>query len=323
MAVGNTNFSTLITTTLQNLPGDIFDNVVTNNAALYLLQKKGNVKIVSGGRQFTQALIYAANNTFQARGKYDTIATTIQDNATRSTWDIKNVNGSVAISDIEIAMNAGDKEKLIDLAEEKKQEAEIAMTEVMGDQIFNTSFGANDLDSIPKIISTTVSVDTNSVGGIDSSASGQDYWRNYVHASAVTGFGTSQEGLTKMDLTLNGCTFGRMGPKAIITTKAIFSLYQVALTQNARYSDMELGDAGFKNLQYATLPVMFDDNCVADRMYFIDTDSLKLQILAQQNMKSTGFMQSHTQLIQIMLMNVSCNLTCGSRRTQGVLRITG
>lgn len=324
MAVGNTNFSTLITTTLQNLPGDLFDNVVTNNSSLYLLQKKGNVKIVAGGRQFTQALIFAQNSTFRARGKYETIDTTIQDNATRSTWDIKNINGSVAISNIEIAMNAGDKEKLIDLAEEKKMEAEIAMTEIMGDQVFNTSFGSNDLDSIPKIISTTVSTDTNSVGGIDSSATGQEFWRNYVYATAVTAFGTAQAGLNAMDLTLNGCTFGRMGPKAIITTKAIFTLYQLALTQNARYTDMALADAGFKNLQYATLPVMFDDNCPSGRMYFIDTDSLKLQILAQQNMKSTEFMQSHTQLIQLMLMNVSCNLTCGSRRTNGVIAsITG
>ena len=324
MAVGNSNFTTLLTTTLSNLPSDIFDNVVTNNALLYLLKKKENVKIVSGGHQFTQPLIFAANSTFGVIGKYDPIPTTVQENATRSQWPVKIVAGSVAISDLEISMNSGDREKLIDLAEEKIMEAEIGMSEIMGDQVFNTSFGANELDSLPKIISTTVSTDTNSVGGIDSSATGQTYWRNYVYSTAVSAFGTSQAGLNAMDTTLNAATFGRMGPTAIITTKAVFTLYQLALTTNARYSSMEIGDAGFKTLQYATLPVMFDDNCPSGRMYFVDTNSLRLQILSKGNNKKTELLQSHTQLLKLMLMNTYCNITCGSRRTQAVIAsITG
>ncbi len=324
MASGNTNFTTLLTTTLSNLPSDLFDNVVTNNALLYLLKKKENIKVVSGGHQFTQPLIFAANNTFGAISKYDPVPTTIQDNATRSQWAIKVIAGSVAISDVEIAMNAGNREKLIDLAEEKIQEAEIGMSEIMGDQVFNTTFGANELDSLPKIISTTVSADTNSVGGIDSSATGQTFWRNYVYGTAVSAFGTSQAGLNAMDTTLNAATFGRQGPTAIITTKAVFTLYQLALTTNARYSSMEVGDAGFKTLQYATLPVMFDDNCPAGRMYFVDTNSLNLQVLSKGNNKKTEMMHSHTQLVQLMLMSTYCNLTCGSRRTQAVIAsITG
>lgn len=324
MAVGNTNFNTLITTTLQNLPSDIFDNVVTNNALLYLLKKKENIKVVTGGRQFTQPILYAKNSTFAARAKSDSIATTYQDNATRSVWDIKIINGSVAIYDLELAMNNGDREKIIDLLEEKLMEAETAMTEVMGDQVFNTTFGGNDFDSIPKIITSTVSVDTNSVGGIDSSATGQDYWQNQIYATAVTAFGTAQAGLNAMDTLLNLCTFGRQGPTAIITTKAIYTLYQLALTTNARYTSMELADAGFRTLQYATLPVMFDDNCPTGRMYFIDTNSLRLQVLSRGNMKKTELMHSHTQELQLMQYSFYGNLTCGSRRTQGLIRsITG
>lgn len=326
MAVGSTNFSTLITTTLQNLPGDLFDNVTTNNALLYLLKKAGNVKIVGGGRSFTHPLIFQQNSTFAARAKYDTIDTTVQDNATRANYNIKIIDGSVAISTLELAMNAGDREKLIDLAEEKKMEAEIGMSQVLASQLFNTAVtdaSTNNLDSLPYLISETPSLQTD-VGGIDSSAAGQTYWRNQIYATAVTAFGTSQAGLNAMDTLLNLATFGTQGPTCIITTKAIFTLYQLALTANVRYTAMDLGDAGFKALQYATIPVVFDDSCPAGDMFFVDTNSMKLQILAQGNMKSTKFMQSHTQLVELMLMYVFCNLTCGSRRTQGKINsITG
>src|SRR3990167_524940 len=107
---GNTNFSTLVTTTLQNFGKEIFDNVITNNVLLNILKSSGNIKVFSGGRQFTHPLRHAQSNTFAARGQYEAIPLTIQDHITRSTWSIRIVDGSVAVSQLELAMNAGDKE---------------------------------------------------------------------------------------------------------------------------------------------------------------------------------------------------------------------
>ena len=320
---GNTSFSTLITTTLQNLPGDVFDAVVTNNALLNVLKKAGNIKIVSGGRQFTHPVFHRANSTFAARGRLDTVDLSLQDNLTRAVYDIKIIDGAVVLSDLDVAMNAGDKEKLIDLAEELKTEAEVSMSEIMGDQIFNTSAGANDLDGIPRLINT-VPTSQSDVGGIDSSGSAQAYWRNYVYTTAVAAFGTTQAGLNAMSTTLNSTTYGRQGPTVIITTKAIYTLYELALTANVRYTQMETGEGTFRNLMFNTLPVYFDDNAPANRMYFIDTNSLRLQVLSQGNMKATKFMHTQDQLTESMLMYIFCNLTLGSRRTQGVISsITG
>lgn len=323
---GNTNFGSLATTTLQNFANEIFDGVVTNNALLFHLRKAGNIKIVGGGRQFTHPVLHKQNDSFAAISKLGTIPTNIQDDITRAVYDIKVVAGSIVLSQVEQAMNAGDKEKLIDYVEEKKMSAEVAMSEVLGDQLFNTAVtasGSDNFDSIPYLINTVPTAQTD-VGGIDSSASSQTFWRNYVHATAVTAFGTSQAGINAMDLVLNNSTYGRQGPKIIITTKAVYTLYNLALTANVRYSKLEDGDAGFKNLLYATLPVMFDDNCPTGRMYFIDTDSLKLQVLSQGNMVMSAFEQAHNQLVSIALMSLMGNLTCGSRRTQGVIAsITG
>ena len=323
MATGNVNFASLATTTLQNFANDIFDNVTTNNPLFFHLKKAGNIKVVGGGRQFTHPVFYKKNDTFGAISKLGTVPLNIQDDITRAVYDIKIISGSIVLSQVEQAMNAGDKEKLIDYLEEKKMGAEITMSEIMGQQVWKASPGSDDFDSIPRLISTTPSAQSD-VGGIDSTASDQTYWRNYVYATNVTAFGTAQAGLNAMDTTLNNSTFGKQGPKIILTTKAIFTLYQLALTANVRYSKLEDGDAGFKNLLYATLPVMFDDNCPASRMYFIDTDALKLQVLSQGNMKMTAFEQSHNQLVSSALLYILGNITCGSRRTNGVISsITG
>lgn len=319
MATGNTNFATLATTTLQNFANDIFDAVTTNNPLFFHLKKAGNIKEVGGGRQFTHPVYYKQNSTFAAISKLGTIDLALQDDITRAVYDIKIVAGSIVLSQVEQAMNAGDKEKLIDYLEEKKMSAQVTMGEVMGDQIWKATPGADDFDSIPRLVNTVPSSQSD-VGQIDSTASDQTYWRNYVYATTVSAFGTSQAGLNAMDTTLNNATWGKQGPKIILTTKAVFTLYNLALTANVRYSKLEDGDAGFKNLLYATLPVMFDDNCPAQRMYFIDTDSLRLQVLKQGNMKMTAFEQSHTQLVSSALLYILGNLTCGSRRTQAVIQ---
>jgi len=44
-----------------------------------------------------------------------------------------------------------------------------------------------------------------------------------------------------------------------------------------------LGNAGFKALQYATIPLVFSDNCPAGNLYGIDTQSIRLKIINQGN----------------------------------------
>lgn len=322
MASGNSSFNTLITTTLQNHGKEIFDAASGNNALGYLLKEKGNIKVVGGGRKFTHPLIYAVNSSFKAYAKDAVIDTPITDNATRAEYDVKYLSGSIVLSMAEMAMNAGSKEKLLDLAEEKKMEAEISMSELLGAQVFAAGTG-NDFDGIAKLINTSPSTQTD-VGGIDPSAVGNTYWRNYINSTGTAAFNTSLAGLTLMNTALNACTFGKQGPKVVITTKAVYGLYEIGLTSNIRYTDTKLADAGFQNLRYTTMPIMFDDNVTAGYMYFIDTDSLWLQVLSQGNMQVTQFQQADDQLISRALMYLFGNLTCGSRRTQGLLTgITG
>jgi len=320
MATGHSSFDRIASTTLQNHGKEIFDAVSTNNALLSALKRNGNIKIVSGGRQFTHPIIYNTNSSFAAYGKLDTITTPLADNITRALYDVKIVAGSIVLSTFEEAQNAGDREQLIKLSVEAKNNAEISLSEVMGDQVFKSGAVANDFDGLQGIINEDMDTEC---GGITASAANA-YWRPYSYDTVVSAFNSSSAGLTAFDTVLNNTTFGRMGPRLVITTKAIFQLYHIGLTSNVRYTTLEVGDTGFRSLAYATLPVQFDDNCPTGNAYFIDTENLWLQLLAKGNFKVTDFEYSHDQLMKVALMYVFGNLTTGSRRTNGVIdSITG
>lgn len=317
----NTSFDRAITQTLQNHGTEIFDNITTNNAAYYMLKKRGNIKVKSGGRTFTHPLYYKVNTSFRSYAKLDTIDTPQMENETRAEYPIKIVAGSLVISTLEEAQNAGDREKLLDLAEQVRMDAELSMSEVLGDQVFATGAAANDFDGLQHLISDTPSTQTD-VGGI--SAVDYSYWRNQVTTATVTNFNSASEGLTAMNTLLNNCTFGQRGPRGVITTKTIYGLYEIGLTSNIRYATTELADSGFLHLAYTTMPVLFDDNCPASHLYMIDFDSLWLQVLSRGNMQVTPFEYSHNQLSKTALMYLFGNLTTGSRRSSGVITtITG
>ena len=101
-----------------------------------MLKKRGNIKIVSGGRVFTHPILYQANSSFQSYAKLGTISTPASEDITRAEYPIKVCAGSLVLSTVEEAMNAGNREKLIDLARETKESGEISMSELMGSQVW-------------------------------------------------------------------------------------------------------------------------------------------------------------------------------------------
>lgn len=319
MATGNTSFNQLATSTLLNFPTEVLDSVSTNNALFFLLKKAGNLKISAGGREFTHPIRFKKNATFRAYAHLETIATDLQDNITRAVYPQKSLAGSLVLSMWELAQNKGNREKLIDLVVEAKNDAKVSMSELLGDQVWKDGSVSKDFDGLQFLISDDPS-NQSDVGGIDASASDNEYWRNQVDTTSIAAFNTSQAGLSAMNVILLAATFGAQGPRAVLTTKAIFSLYELGLTANIRYTSTNImADSKFMHLVYATMPVLFDDNAVTKGLYMIDTDNLWLQVLSGANMETTPFEKSHNQLSLIALLWMVGQLTTGSRRTQAVL----
>lgn len=321
MATGNSSFTAAITRTLQNHGKEIFDAVSDNNAVFYLLQKQGNIKMSNGGRKFTHPIYYKENTSYKMYDPLEQIDTPVMDDYTRAEFDIKVGAGSLVISTVEVAKNAGDKVKLLDYGETVRMSAQVSMEQLMGDQMFATGSNAKHFGGIPFLVNSSPSTQTD-VGGIDASATGNTYWRNIV-GDAVSAFNTSNEGIAAMNKAELDATKGRRGPTVVVTTKANYRLYELSMTSNIRYMKTDLGDTHFKHLAFGAIPVIPDDNATTDVMYMLDLSSLWLQILSRGNFRTTPFQPSHDQLSETALMYILGNMTCGSRRTQVYLAVTG
>ena len=64
MAIPNSSYTEIITTTIDNYSDTIADNVETNNSLLARLRRKGNTKPAAGGVNILENLEYAENSTF-------------------------------------------------------------------------------------------------------------------------------------------------------------------------------------------------------------------------------------------------------------------
>lgn len=98
--------------------------------------------------------------------------------------------------------------------------------------------------------------------------------RNQTYTTAVTAFNTTQAGRNAMTRLFVDCTKGGRKPNFIITTPAIWVLYQLSLTANERFvmegGDKKLASAGFDNIVFmGQAPVVASDAVLASHMYMI------------------------------------------------------
>ena len=193
------------------------------------------------------------------------------------------------------------------------------MTEVAGDQFVDGTGTGDSWDSLETIISTT---NTTTVGGI---AGSDTTWQNY--SAAIAGaFNTSNNGVDAMDALLRGTSFGASGPTVFFTTSAVYRLYYLSQVGNIRYdmsklagSRVSLADAHFEHLNFGPRPILWDDNIDTGLMYGVDTTTLWLQVLRMGNLVTTDFEPAVNQLSDVALMYLFGSLTCGNRRTNGVI----
>jgi hypothetical protein len=61
MAAPNSNYSEILTTTIDNYSSTLRDNVLNHNSLLMRLNKKGNATPASGGVKLLENLMYAEN----------------------------------------------------------------------------------------------------------------------------------------------------------------------------------------------------------------------------------------------------------------------
>jgi hypothetical protein len=312
MATANSNFDEILTTTLNNYVPKLTDNVFTARPLFYALTNGQTIRRVSGGAKVVVPIIHGKNTTAGSYSGTDTIATTAQTGISAAEYDWKQYAATVTINGLEEAKNNGEAQ-IIDLLEGKIFQAQESIIDDMNTMLFadGTGNSSKDWEGIAKLVNGDVSGTAVSVGGIDPNA--HTFW-----ASSETAVGGALT-TAAMATMYNNVSVGNDQPTIIITTQAAYEAYENLLTDQIRYTDTDVADAGFQNLLFKGAPITFDDACQSGTMYFLNTKYLRLVGHSDVWFKPTPFVRPTNQ--DAVFSQILCygNLTVSNRSRQGLL----
>jgi len=309
MASANSNFDQLLSTTLANYRSQLTDNVFTARPLTYQLMDKGRIRMLNGGTKIVEPLIYGKNSTVASYSGYDSLALTPQEGISAAEYEWKQYAASIAISGIEEAKNNGEQE-IINLLEAKIMQAEESMRESFNQMFFSDGTGnsSKDWNGLGNLVESG-----NTVGGINSATSGNEFWRSYEEntATALT--------LAQMSTAYNSVSVGNDHPDTLLTTQTLFEKYEALLQPNLRYTDTKTADAGFQNLLFKAAPVMYDVHCTAGTFYFLNSKYITLVGHSNKWFAQTEFIKPEDVDARYALIMCYGNLTVRNRAKQGKL----
>ncbi len=316
MAVPNSSFSDIIATTLQGYSGELADNITNHNALFRQINKKGN-KQVATGRTIVQELEYATNGTVMYYSGAETLDISAQDTFTAAEFNYKQLAGNVVITGLEQIQNSG-KEAIHNLLKSRVRNLEKSLTNTVATGLYADGTGTSSKE-IGGLRLLVADVNTNTVGGISGSA--QSFWRNYVYdfsTNSVTPSATTIQ--HAMNLAWINTIRGSDKPDIIPADSIYYLYYLESLTPNQRFMDDKGAGVGFTNLVYqGNVPVIYDDQCPASHMYFLNTDYLFVRPAKGREFKPLGEKSSVNQDALVMPVVWAGNMTISNRARQAVV----
>ena len=256
MAIPNTNWGEITTTTLYNRSRRLADNVTKNNALLRRLSQKGRIKPFDGGQAIVQEIEYSENGTFKRYSGYDILNITPSDVFTAAQYSIAQAAVAVTISGLEMLQNSG-KEKMIDLLESRIGNAERTMQNNMSNDAYSsgTADGGKQIGGLQLLVGDVNNSGT--VGGIDSGTWG--FWQNHVESFATDGL---TAGAATMQTMMNRTWLAQARqadrPDLFIADNTYFRYYWESLQAIQRIQDERSAMAGFMTLKFMDADVVYD-----------------------------------------------------------------
>lgn len=310
---GNPNFDAILSTTLKKYTPRIEDNIFKNLPLLYFLQEADHIDTVDGGESLVDPLMYGKNGTAGSYQGYDNIDTTPQEGITAANYAWRQFAASVAISGLEEIKNHGDA-AVIRLLDAKVQQAEMSIEEAMENMFFLDGSGNSGKDwyGLAYFIPDSPSGAT-TIGGIDSSSSANSWWR--ATSTNVAGVLT----IDAMSKLYNTVSKGKDHPDFALGTEPVYRAYEALLQPALRYSDSKTADAGFENLLYKSMPIMFSDYCQSGNLYYLNSRYLRLQRHSQVWFQNSPFVKPHGQDARYSLILSAGNLTSSNLQRLGKL----
>lgn len=251
MAFANSAVSDIIATTIQQRSGKLADNVMNNDAGLYTLKEKGNVRPFGGGNVILEELMYndPSTNTTNSYSGYETINIGANSPISAAQFSIAQYASSVVISGLEILQNSS-KEAIIDLMEGRVKVAEAQLQNRLAADLYGNGTGNGGKNLTGFGAALPVLPTSGTYGGIDRATWSfwqNQYYRAVTDGGAATTAANIQQYMTTVALR---CVRGKNMVDTIIADGTYYALYVNSLQAIQRVTDSKMAGAGFSNLMF-------------------------------------------------------------------------
>lgn len=312
----NSSFTDIVTTTLQGYSGELADNITNHNALFRQIDKKGN-KQAATGRSIVQEIEYAQNSNVSWFSGAEQFGVNASETFTAAEFNYKQLVGAVTITGLEEIQNSG-REAVHNLLKSRIRNLEKSLQNSVATALYADGTGT-DGKEVGGLQLLVPDVNTNTVGGI--SASTYAWWRNYVYDFSVLAITASATTIQRaMNTAWINVIRGADKPDMIMAGSTYWTYYLESLQTNQRFMDDKGAGAGFTNVMYmGNVPVVYDDQCNATRMYMLNTDYLFVRPAKGREFKPLGDRASVNQDAMVMPIVWAGNMTISNRARQAVI----
>lgn len=324
MASPNATFTELVTTTFRK-HGKVFkDNYTRNNALLRRIMKNKMKNTEDGGLSIVVPLEYAANGTYQRFSGYDILNIAASDVFTAAEFQWRNISINVVASGEELRKNSGES-RIINLAKSRLKNAMNTFKNNFSFDVYSDGTMSNQVNGLQALVSDA---GTGTVGGIDSSAVGSEFWKNRVQSAAapIAGGGAVVVSATTIEKLMRDLYLlmvrGDDKTNLIVADNNYFSFYEDSQLSMKRYTNEDDADGGFSTLKYKGADVVFDggSGIPANRMYFLNDNYLGLTVHKDADLTVLDEMRPYNQDAAVIPILWMGNLTVSNRSQQGVFK---
>jgi hypothetical protein len=311
------NLTEFVSASLRNWRKTLADNVTSHNGLLFFLNENDKIEKTDGGRVLDEPLIYPTNGNTSAKwfSGYDSFSPpTSSEVFDAAEYNWKQLGGFISVSGIEEHINSAEW-KRVDYAKARLQQLEATMTNLMGAACYADGTGTSGKE--PGGLAYLVADDptaAGTVGGINQVT--QPFWRNQFSAAVATDATNIR---TRMDAMWLATLRGSDKCDLIAANSDMYTFYWSSLQEQARFTNRNLADAGFENLNFRMSNVVYDAVCPLKHMYFINTKTLKLRA-ADTDLFDVGsprmIQNADYKVIPVWFYG---NFTCNNRARNGVI----
>ena len=304
----------LYTTTWQNQRGNAVDQIFDATPFWMGLKERGGLMAEEEGRFISMPLSYAKSNRVKFFGKGATFELSDQEFLTTVYDEYRYLGDSLVRFFVDDQKNRG-KNVIINFMNAKLTMSKQSLVDKMEIALNAASPTALEFNSLPQLIASTP---TNTVH--NRSGNTYTWWRNAT--TSMTGKSFAIHGEAYMRTMLNDVTTAEGAMKRdylIYTDQTNYERYEDAVGELRRLVNQKLGDAGFENISFKGVPMVWSPQATANEMRFINLKHLKFKYNAQAFFDMTEWKSIPDSLDRAAQIIVSGNLMTDSRRVHGVL----